>query len=398
MNTLRPARLAFSDLARTSAAGLRSRKLRAALSALGIMIGIAAVVGVLGLSQSSKSDLLEQLDRLGTNLLTVQAGTGIGAGSGELPDSATAMIGRINPVEASAAVRDVDANVYKSDLIPSTQSGGISVKAADTDLLETLGGDLADGRFLDEAASNYPTAVLGAVAAERLGIANLDAAPLVWLGDQWFAVVGILEPLDLASDIDRSALIGQKAAADYLGSEEAPSKIFVRTDPAFVDDVLAVLGATASPENPEEVEVARPTDALEAREAADDTLTLLFLGLGGVALLVGGVGIANVMVISVLERRAEIGLRRALGATRRQIGTQFLTEALLLSAVGGAGGIALGAAATAGYSRLQGWDVLIPPVAIFGGIAAALVIGAVAGLYPAIRASRLSPTEALRTT
>ena len=398
MNTLRPARLAFSDLARTSAAGLRSRKLRAALSALGIMIGIAAVVGVLGLSQSSKSDLLEQLDRLGTNLLTVQAGTGIGAGSGELPDSATAMIGRINPVEASAAVRDVDANVYKSDLIPSTQSGGISVKAADTDLLETLGGDLADGRFLDEAASNYPTAVLGAVAAERLGIASLDAAPLVWLGDQWFAVVGILEPLDLASDIDRSALIGQKAAADYLGSEEAPSKIFVRTDPAFVDDVLAVLGATASPENPEEVEVARPTDALEAREAADDTLTLLFLGLGGVALLVGGVGIANVMVISVLERRAEIGLRRALGATRRQIGTQFLTEALLLSAVGGAGGIALGAAATAGYSRLQGWDVLIPPVAIFGGIAAALVIGAVAGLYPAIRASRLSPTEALRTT
>jgi len=326
MNTLRPARLAFSDLARTSAAGLRSRKLRAALSALGIMIGIAAVVGVLGLSQSSKSDLLEQLDRLGTNLLTVQAGTGIGAGSGELPDSATAMIGRINPVEASAAVRDVDANVYKSDLIPSTQSGGISVKAADTDLLETLGGDLADGRFLDEAASNYPTAVLGAVAAERLGIASLDAAPLVWLGDQWFAVVGILEPLALASDIDRSALVGQQAAADYLGSEEAPSKIFVRTDPAFVDDVLAVLGATASPENPEEVEVARPTDALEAREAADDTLTLLFLGLGGVALLVGGVGIANVMVISVLERRAEIGLRRALGATRRQIGTQFLTE------------------------------------------------------------------------
>ena len=398
MNTLRPARLAFSDLARTSAAGLRSRKLRAALSALGIMIGIAAVVGVLGLSQSSKSDLLAQLDELGTNLLTVQAGTGIGAGSGELPDSATAMIGRINPVEASAAVRDVDANVYKSDLIPSTQSGGISVKAADTDLLETLGGDLADGRFLDEAASNYPTAVLGAVAAERLGIASLDAAPLVWLGDQWFAVVGILEPLALASDIDRSALVGQQAAADYLGSEEAPSKIFVRTDPAFVDDVLVVLGATASPENPEEVEVARPTDALEAREAADDTLTLLFLGLGGVALLVGGVGIANVMVISVLERRAEIGLRRALGATRRQIGTQFLTEALLLSAVGGAGGIALGAAATAGYSRLQGWDVIIPPAAIFGGIAAALVIGAAAGLYPAIRASRLSPTEALRTT
>lgn len=394
---LRPSYLSPGDLARTSFAGLRTRKLRAALSALGIMIGIAAMVGVLGLSQSSKSELLDQLDRLGTNLLTVQAGTGIGAGSGELPDAAPAMIGRISPVDSVSAVSDVDANVFRSDFISETQSGGIAVKTADLDLVETLGGTLADGEFLNEATATYPTAVLGSVAAERLGIEGVNGQ-LVWLGDEWFAVTGILAPLDLASDIDRSVLIGEQAAADYLGSEEPPTKVFVRTDPSFVDDVMGVLGATANPENPEEVEVERPTDALEAREAADDTLTLLFLGLGAVALLVGGVGIANVMVISVLERRAEIGLRRALGATRRQVGVQFLSEALLLSAVGGAGGIALGAAATAFYSRLQNWDVLIPPIAIFGGLAAALVIGAIAGLYPAVRASRLSPTEALRTT
>ena len=395
---LRPARLATADLVRTSAAGLRNRRLRAALSALGIMIGIAAVVGVLGLSQSSKSDLLAQLDRLGTNLVTVQAGGGIGLGSGELPESAAAMIGRINPVEEVAAVSDVDANVYRSDLIPSTQSGGIAVRTADAALLDTLGGELADGVWLDQAAPDYPVAVLGSVAADRLGLATVDAQPLVWLGEEWFAVVGVLEPLDLAADIDRSVLIGTEAAAAYLDSEEPPTRIYVRTDPAFVDDVMGVLSATANPENPEEVEVERPTDALEAREAADDTLTLLFLGLGAVALLVGGVGIANVMVISVLERRAEIGLRRALGATRRQVGAQFLSEALLLSVVGGLGGVALGAAATAVYSQIQDWDVLIPPIAIFGGLAAALIIGAIAGLYPAIRASRLSPTEALRTT
>jgi putative ABC transport system permease protein len=395
---LKPARLTAGDLMRTSLAGLRNRRLRAALSALGIMIGIAAVVGVLGLSQSSKSDLLAQLDRLGTNLVTVQAGQGIGIGSGELPESAAAMIGRINPVEAVAAVAAVDANVYRSDLIPSTQSGGISILAADPDLLEAIGGEMADGVWLSAAAPDYPVVVLGAVAAERLGISDVDARPLVWLGEEWFAVIGVLEPLDLAADVDRSVLIGPEAADSYLGSAEPPSKVFVRTDPAFVDDVMGVLSATANPENPEEVEVERPTDALEAREAADDTLTLLFLGLGAVALLVGGVGIANVMVISVLERRAEIGLRRALGATRRQVGTQFLSEALLLSLVGGLGGVALGAAATAAYSRLQNWDVLIPPIAIFGGLGAALLIGAVAGLYPAIRASRLSPTEALRTT
>lgn len=395
---LKPARLSTGDLMRTSAAGLRNRRLRAALSALGIMIGIAAVVGVLGLSQSSKSDLLAQLDKLGTNLVTVQAGAGIGLGSGELPETAAPMIGRINPVDAVAAISDVDANVYRSDLIPSSQSGGIQVKAVDLSLLEALGVELADGAWLNEASASYPTAVLGAVAAERLGITDLDGHPLVWLGDEWFGVVGILETADLAADIDRSALIGQTAAIDYLGSEEPPTKIFVRTDPALVDDVMGVLSATANPENPEEIEVERPTDALEAREAADDTLTLLFLGLGAVALLVGGVGIANVMVISVLERRAEIGLRRALGATRRQVGSQFLAEALLLSLVGGLGGVAIGAAATAGYANLQGWDVLIPPVAIFGGLGAAVIIGAVAGLYPAIRASRLSPTEALRTT
>ncbi len=395
---LEPSRLHLGDLGRTASVGLRTRKLRAALSALGIMIGIAAMVGVLGLSESSKSDLLARLDRLGTNLLTVQAGTGIGAGSGELPDTASGMVARIGPVETTSVVSAVNANVYRNDLVPAGQTGGLTVQAVDENLLDTLGGSLAQGRFLDAAASDYPTVVLGSVAAERLGVHDLTPGLQVWLGDRWFAVVGILEEFDLSPDLDRAALVGSAAADAYLDHDNVPTSIYVRTDPAFVEDVMDVLGATANPENPEEVEVARPTDALEAREAADDTLTLLFLGLGAVALLVGGVGIANVMVISVLERRAEIGLRRALGATRRQVGAQFLAEALLLSVVGGLGGIALGAGATAVWSRLQDWDVLIPPIAVFGGLAAAVIIGAIAGLYPAIRAARLSPTEALRTT
>lgn len=393
---LKPSRLHPSDLARIAVLGLRSRTLRAALSAVGIMIGIAAVVGVLGLSESSKSDLLRQLDRLGTNLLTVQAGGGIGIGSGELPSTATAMVSRIGPVDAVAQVSDVDANVYRSDRIPSSQSGGIAVKAVDPVLLETLQGELADGRFLDEATATYPTVVLGAVAAQRLGITDVADQPVVWLGGQWFGVIGVLRPLDLSADLDRSVLIGEAAAASYLDFDEPPSRIYVRTDPAFVDDVMGVLAATANPENPEEIEVERPTDALEAREAADDTLTLLFLGLGGIALLVGGVGIANVMVISVLERRAEIGLRRALGATKRHVAMQFLGEALLLATVGGVGGVLLGAGVTTAWARFRGWDVLLPRVALIGGIVAALLIGTVAGLYPAIRAARLSPTEALR--
>jgi putative ABC transport system permease protein len=392
-----PSRLHGGDVVRTSIVGLRSRKLRAALSALGIMIGIASMVAVLGLSESSKSDLIAQLDRLGTNLLQVEAGTGIGRGAGQLPAESSDMVARIGPVETTSTVSPVDANVYRSDLVPSGETGGISVQAVSTNLLDTLGGSVASGRFLDEAASEYPVTVLGSVAADRLGVRSADGAPLVWLGDEWFTVVGVLDQFELSPDLDRAALVSVEAAVAHLDHEDVPSTIFVRTDPDFVDDVLAVIGPTANPETPEEVEVTRPTDALEAREAADEALTALFLGLGAVALLVGGVGIANVMVISVLERRSEIGLRRALGATRRHVAVQFVGEALALSLIGGLGGVALGATATTVWARVRGWDVLLPPVALFGGVIVAVAIGVLAGLYPATRAARLSPTEALRT-
>lgn len=395
---LEASRLHPADVFRTSVVGLRSRKLRAALSALGIMIGIASMVAVLGLSESSKSDLLAQLDRLGTNLLRVEAGSGLGRGAGELPTDAAAMVARIGPVETTSTVSPVDAGgVYRSDYIPAGETGGISIQAVSPNLLDTLGGSVADGVFLDESASEYPVTVLGAVAAERLGIDTAAGSSRVWLGGEWFTVVGVLDLFELSPDLDRAALVSTEAAVSYLGHEDTPSSIFVRSDPAHVDDVMAVIGPTANPETPEEVEVTRPSDALEAREAADEALTALFLGLGGVALLVGGVGIANVMVISVLERRSEIGLRRALGATRRHVAAQFIGEALVLSLVGGLGGVGLGAAATAIWSNVKGWDVLLPPVALFGGVAVAVGIGVLAGLYPALRASRLSPTEALRT-
>ena len=397
--SLPPSRIHLSDLVRTATVGIRSRKTRAGLSAIGIMIGIASIVGILGLSESSKSELLARLDRLGTNLLTVEPDGGFGRGDGNLPADAASMISRITPVEATSMVSFVEGvNVYKNDLIPEGKTGGISVQAVDGKLLNVLAGSLADGIWFDDAKSAFPTVVLGSVAAERLGVREVTGLQPLWLGEQWFIVIGILTTFELAPDLDRAALVGHSAAETYLDHENLPTRVVVRVDPRRVDQVTTVLSATANPEFPEEVVVDRPSEALEAAEAAEDTLTTLFVGLGSIALLVGGVGIANVMVISVIERRGEIGLRRALGATRRHIASQFLGEALLLALMGGVGGVIVGITATAVYANVKGWALIVPPIAIIGGLGAALLIGGVAGLYPATRAARLSPTDALRTT
>jgi putative ABC transport system permease protein len=394
---LAPSRLTPRDALRVGAVGLGARKLRATLSALGIAIGIAAMVAVLAISESSKADLLSSLDRLGTNLLTASPGQSIFGDEAVLPDTAQKMAGRIGPVEVTASTGGVDASVFRSELIPSEETKGISTLAVDLSLPETTGATLANGVFLNATTARYPAVVLGATAARRLGIVRAGGGVQIVIGGTRFTVVGILDPVELVPSIDSAALVGFPAARTYLGDEGDVSSLYVRSAPEDVEDVRGVLARTTNPEHPEEVDVTRPSDAIEARAAAKSTFTSLFLGLGAVALLVGGVGIANVMVISVLERRSEIGLRRALGATRRHIGVQFLMESLLLSIAGGIAGVALGAAIAAAYARSRDWDVVVPGTVLVGGVVAALLVGAVAGLYPALRAARLSPVDALRS-
>jgi putative ABC transport system permease protein len=390
-------RLCPGDVMGLGLLGLRVKRTRALLTGLGIAIGIAAMVAVVGISASSKADLLAELDALGTNFLQVQTGDSAFGEAAELPTTAPDMIRRIPYVESASATRTVDsATVRRNTLIPASQSGGLAVVATEPSLLDTLAGTVSQGTFLNQATGAYPSVVVGSVAAERLGIRSLDGGPLVYLGNQWFRVIGILDDVPLAPDIDRSALIGYDVAQRLFGIDDAPSTVRVRTDPDETDSVWEVLAATANPESPNEVDVSRPSDALEARAEADETLTALLLGLGAVALLVGGVGIANVMVISVLERRAEIGVRRALGATRRHIRLQFLIESMLLAGLGGAIGVGLGSTITWIYADTQQWRFAVPLTGLLGGVAAALAVGAVAGLYPAIRASRLAPAEAVR--
>jgi putative ABC transport system permease protein len=371
--------------------------MRAALSALGISIGIAAIVGVLGISQSSKTGLLDELGQL-SNLISVQAqNTGLGQQT-ELPVTAEGMVSRIGPVTSVSEIGSIsNVYVYRNALVPASDTSGISLTATDAALPATLGATLAHGTFLNAATAHFPAAVLGAETASLLGINDLAHPTQVWIGGHWFTVVGILNPVQLIAQMDSMAFIGFPVAEQYFGFDGYPTGLFLRSLPSQVTDVAAVLPATVSPANPSIVAVSYPSDILRAAVAAKGAYNGLLLGLGAVALLVGGVGIANVMVISVLERRSEIGLRRALGATRRHVAEQFLAEAVLLAVVGGLAGTILGAVATVIYAVSQHWSVQVPAVAFYGGLSAALVIGAIAGLYPSMRAARLSPTEALRT-
>ncbi len=404
---LRPQRLRPADLARVASIGVRTRRLRAALSALGIAIGVAAIVAVLGISSSSQAGLLAEINELGTNLLDVTTGQSFTGQSVPLPLAAPGMIARIGPVYDVAYTGALaSASVYRSPLIPSINTNAISAAAASLNLPGAVGTTVAHGEFLNAATATEPVAVLGAAAAQRLGIDRVFAGARIWLGGMWFYVVGILNPAVLAPEIDSSVLIGFPAAATYLHYTSVlngrravgnPSEIYVRAQTDQVAGVDNVLAATANPENPNEVDVSQPSDALVAEADAKGAFNGLFLGLGAVALLVGAIGVANIMVISVLERRSEIGLRRALGATRAQIRAQFLAEAILLALMGGAAGVAAGALATAIYAHTRHWATVIPTLAWGGGIAAAIAIGAIAGILPAIRAARLSPTDALRT-
>jgi putative ABC transport system permease protein len=399
------ARLGPGDLAGLASIGLRTRKLRAGLSALGIAIGVAAIVAVLGLAASSQAALLNEIARLGTNLLTVTNGQTFSGATAMLPSAAPGMIGRLPGV---AAVQDTgtvtSVNAYKSPLIPPINTNAISVDATTLGLPPVAGTRLAQGRFLNAATAREPVAVLGATTAQLMGIDRVRPGMRIWIngqaGGQWFYVTGILNPAAYAPGIDSAVLVGFPAAQKYLGFDGHASEIYVRTTPnnqAVTTAVDNLLGAQANPENPSQVNVSQPSDALTAQADTKGALDTLFLGLGAVALLVGAIGVANIMVISVLERRSEIGLRRALGATRGQIRAQFLAEAILLSLAGGAAGVAIGVAATGIYARGHGEAVVIPPQAWTGGMAATVIIGALAGLLPAIRAARLSPTQALWT-
>ena len=376
--------------------GVKARRGRAALTSIGIGIGIAAIVAVTGISASGRADLLATLESLGTNLIKASPQAGFFGTQENLPDGVLGMVERIGPVQEVTSTTQTDLLVRRTDFISEFEGGGISTLVTRSELLDVVGGKLAEGRFIKDGLSDIPVTVLGSVTATRLGIRDLSIPTKILIENEWFGVVGILDELKIHPDLDRSVFIGYGVAKTLFNVDEEPTTIYVRSNPTYIEDVVEVLAPSMNPENPDQVSVSRPSDALEAQEAAEVAFTNLLLGLGSVALLVGGVAIANVMVMSVLERRMEIGVRRSIGATRKEIRYQFLLESVLLSGVGGLVGVLLGAGITLGYTEYSNIVFSIPVLQVLGAIVLALLIGALSGVYPAIKASKTQPAEAVR--
>ena len=396
MTVTQSSRLRTSDVARLGASGLVARPTRAVLSALGIAIGIAAMIAVVGISTSSQAELNAQLDSLGTNLLQASRGQDVFGEAVDLPLTTLGSAERVDGVESAATTGLLaDTGVYRSSRIPAGATNGIAVVTASSGLLDVVGGAVRHGTWFTDGTAEHPTVVLGHQAARLLGVT--EPGRHVLIGGTTHLVIGILDPVPLAGELDTAALVGEGAGAALAGAPVHPTSVYLRVDEERVEEVRSLVAPTIQPRSPSDVEVTRPSDALAAKQAADQAFTGLLVGLGSVALLVGGIGVANTMVISVLERRREIGLRRALGATRGHIRSQFLAEALLLSLLGGVAGVVLGLGVTAAFAASKGWPVSVPAGVLAAGLGATLVIGAIAGLWPAVRAARTPPTEALQS-
>lgn len=395
----RRTRLSCRDGLDLALLGTRSRPTRAALSALGVAIGVASLVAITGATDSQQAQIRAELDAMGASMLTVQPGSDGAGGTIALPATAPEMIGRIGPVQRTATVRQVpDAVVFRSDLVPVTQTAGLGVAVTEDDLPAVLDVPVAWGRWFDDASRTLPTAVLGATAAERLGITAANAARARVLVDgRWFGVLGVLDHAGLAAAVDSSVFVGDRWYADQAPREPAISVIYARAASGTVDQVRSVLAATANPASPSGVVVGTLAELAAAQETADQAMSSLVLALSGICLLVGGVGIANTMVVAVMERRGEIGLRRALGARTGQVTWQFLAEAVVLAVLGGLAGTLLGVLVVVGLTTGTGSVLALRPTVLATGPVVAVVVGALAGLYPASRAARQPPTAALRS-
>jgi hypothetical protein len=398
------ARMRPGDLLGEAIGGLIARPARVALTVLGTVIGIGALVATLGLSKTAGNQIVGRFDALSaTDVVVSPSVRAGGAGAVVLPWDAEARLRRLNGVAAAGTLANVDVRgaLVRSVPINDPLAAGavqLPVKAASPGLFQAIHAHLATGRLFDAGHSRRGdrVLVLGANAAERLGITSLDRQPAVFLGDRLYAVVGLVSEVGRQASLLGSAIMPEGTAQREFALR-APALAQVETRVGAVEVVARQAPVALSPSDAGLLKVASPPDPRQLRGAVRNDLNALFLLLGGVSLLVGAIGIANVTLVSVLERVGEIGLRRALGAGRRHIAAQFLLESAAMGLAGGIIGASLGTLVIVGVSAARTWTPVLDPWVPLGAPLLGALIGLLSGTYPSLRAAALEPVEALRS-
>jgi macrolide transport system ATP-binding/permease protein len=396
-------RMGPRDLAAEVAAGLVARPARVALTVLGTVIGVAALVATLGVSKTAGNQIVGRFDAVSaTDVVVSPSVRGGGAGGVVLPWDAEARLQRLNGVVAAGTLAEVDVRGALVRSVPINDplgSGAVQLpmKAASPGLFRAVRAQLSDGRYFDAGHSRRAdrVLVLGPNAALRLGIDRVDQQPAVFVGDRLYAVIGLLEGVRRQVSLLGAAIMTEGTARHEFGLR-APGLAQIETRLGAVSLISRQAPRALSPQDPGLLKVAAPPDPRLLKQAVEKDLEALFLLLGSVSLLVGAIGIANVTLVSVLERVGEIGLRRSLGAARRHIAAQFLLESTGMGLAGGLIGASVGTLVVVGVSAINTWTPVLDPWVPLGAPLLGAVIGLASGTYPALRAASLEPVEALR--
>ena len=402
----RPHLRAF-DLVDETLAGVFARPARAALTTLGTVLGIASLVATLGISRTAGNQIVGRFDELAATQVTVRARTSGSPSSSTrrqatpLPWAVESRLDRLNGVVASGAMAEV-ANPGAVRTVPlrdpeSVNEQLVPVYATSVGLLDAVRGEVAVGRWFDQGHVDRVdrVAVIGIDVADEFGIDRLDSQPGIYIGEHLFTVIGIIDAAQRDQGLLGSIMVPSSVAAERFGTTR-PDRVVIETDIGATGVVAEQAAIALSPNAPESLNVTAPRDPERTRGAVQDDVNQLFLLLGLISLIVGAIGIANVTLVTVMERTGEIGLRRALGASRRHIGLQFLAESMAMGLVGGILGASAGIMTVVIVSGNRGWtpvlDLWLPLAAPLAGAA----VGLIAGLYPSIRAARMEPVDALR--
>jgi putative ABC transport system permease protein len=387
------------DLVGVALKGLTARKVRTLLIMLGPIIGVAAMVCAIGLTESAKGELQAQLAQLGTNLIIAQAGGTFGSQNPTFPENAVARVESVSSVSAAAATANLSGvvSVPVQGAKDYYEAFPAPVRAAGVGLPSVLQVPMISGRWLDLADLQLHTsaAVLGEGIAKQYGYLPGESRT-IRLNNANFAVVGVLGPVALDPELDNAVFVTEWSAKHVLGTNGEPNQLYIRAAPGATQSTANAIPTAISLGGPDQVSTQIPSDVLQAAAQANKTLQEVALLAGLLALVVGGVGIANVMSISVIQRSSEIGIRRAVGHSRSKIAAQFLLESLFVGLLGGLGGAGFGVAIVYGVSAVAGWVAVIDygTIPLWMGLALLVAVGA--GLFPSIKAARLEPLETLR--